>query len=82
MKKEKNHEVKISYDLMSENGTTPGKVIIAGHDISDMVSSLKIDWNAGDLPIIKLKIVAEKLDVSGKIKDLKTIKFLENLEDE
>ncbi len=70
-------EVRIKYDLMKDEPS--GTIIVNNIDITSLVIECNINWKGGDMPEIELKIIPEKLDIHGKLRDLKTIKLLEEI---
>jgi hypothetical protein len=45
------------------NGRT--KIIVEGHDISNLVSGYTVTHNAGELPIVNLKLIGTDANVGG-----------------
>ena len=82
MEKRKPLDVKIVFDLMNKNNQPSAKIIIGGLDISSVVAKLNLTMSGGNMPIIELNLVPEKLDVSGKVKSFKTLKLLEDIDGE
>ena len=68
-------DVEISYNY----DETIGRVIVDGHYFSN-VTTVKVDYKGGELPIVTLEFPCDRLKLSGKVKLETVIKDGENNE--